>query len=253
MVVTPISTRTAASEICAASAQAAHDADQRARQRGRQDAPAPVLAVDPERGGVLRHHDRQQNGGGLERRHGERQHRRRHLPGAGKAAFRQPERHHGGDGQRIEQGVGDEGHAIVLGIPGSLPTRRPAMTGIPTTNWAGRTCLKSKPRRGGLRQPWLHKSCLHLPAVPQSRPKCRGRREWTPAAAVITRLTRAGSAIRRASGARQRRRSTGSRSRRKSSTRTPASTAAGFRTASSTPAGTRSTATCSPAATTRPR
>ena len=114
MVVTPISTRTAGVRNMRGQHPGGADADEGARQRGRQDAPVPVLAVDPERGGVLHHHDRQQDGGGLERRHRQRQHRRRHLADAGKAAFGQAERHHGGDGERIEQGVGDERHGRPL-------------------------------------------------------------------------------------------------------------------------------------------
>ncbi len=145
------------------------NADQRARQRDRQDQPVPVLAVDPERGGVLRHHDRQQDGGGLERRHGQRQHRRRHLPGAGKAAFRQAERHHGGDGERVEQGVGDDGHGVSLSFRARC-CAAPRNGGNIYDQMGRPDLLKIKAVAGGLRQPCLRKSCLQLPAVPQSRP-----------------------------------------------------------------------------------
>ena len=88
----------------------------------------------------------------------------------------------------------------------------------------------------------------------EQRPRNKGRQaSWTPAPAAITRSTPAACAIRKASGARRRRRSTGSSSPRRSSTRRPASMAAGSSMASATPATTRSTATCTPAAATRPR
>ena len=80
-----------------------------------------------------------------------------------------------------------------------------------------------------------------------------GRQELQTAQAAIRKSTRAGSAIRRDSGARRRTPSTGSRSRRRCSIPTPASMAAGFPMASATPATTRSTATSRPAAARRPR
>ena len=76
---------------------------------------------------------------------------------------------------------------------------------------------------------------------------------WTPRRAAIRKSTRAGSAIRWASGARRPTPSTGSRSRRPCSIPTPASMAAGFPMASATPATTRSTGMSKPAAARRPR
>ena len=79
------------------------------------------------------------------------------------------------------------------------------------------------------------------------------RPSWTPVRAAITRSTRAGSATRKAFGARRRPPSTGSKSPKPCSIRTRASTAAGSSTASATPASTRSTAMSMPGAASRRR
>ena len=257
MVVTPMNTRTAASEICAASSPGGADADDRARQHDRQDAPVPVLAVDPERGGVLRHHDRQHDGGGLQRRHHQRQHRRRHLPDAGKAALGQAERHHGGHGEQIEQGVGDDGHgrAFAAACESSrMPSRdqrsrrcRPHCAMPRSHNGAGR------PRRcAGASFASLVCACRPFHNRGQRRPR-GGARNGRPREPLSRRLcalaARPGGVLGRGRGGDR----LVSSSRRRSSTRTPASTAAGSPAASATPATTRSTATSRAAATTRRR
>ncbi len=68
---------------------------------------APSAPIGPDRDDVLAHQDRQQDGRGLQRRHGERQQRRRDHADADEAALAEAERGHGGDRQEIEQRVSD--------------------------------------------------------------------------------------------------------------------------------------------------
>jgi len=65
--------------------------------------------IGPDRNRILDDQDRQQDRRGFERRHDQREQRRRQHAETGKTALAQPEEGHGRNGEKVEQRIGDHG------------------------------------------------------------------------------------------------------------------------------------------------
>ena len=199
---------------------------------------APVAPIGPDGQRVLRQHRRQQDRGGLHRRHRERHQRQRHHAEPEEAAFRQPEQAHADDRRRART-VGRRAR--------SIRCRREARgEGAARHKSAGARRAPASCRMAELPRPTrLANSACGFTMAPQATALIRERRErhgcphqplsrglW-PLAARPGGLLGRGRRRHRLDRAGQ----AGVRSR------APASTAAGSSAASATPAGTRSTAT----------
>ena len=215
--------------------------------------------IGPDRDGVLTDQDRQQDGRGFERRHDQRQERRRYHAKPGKSALAQPKQSHGGNGQKIEQRIGNHERPRAWRSGGGCDIDQSARSGASFVMHGGtvsRHGLQRPPSEGQSDTRLEDESSKaafegrvghdHL----RERRRTANGRPYEPLSRGLCALAARPAGLLGGSG---RRTSTGSKSRRRYSIPRPASTAAGFPAASATPASMPSTATSMPGAASRRR